>query len=124
MSEMKPIRPPVKMAVEKMQLLPLGWQGENRARPILIDVRAWEKAWPGCSVELLLCRPVEADTYPARAQVENGELVFWPESGDTQLPGRGKQKSELFRRCRVQKLHRCKRHGCDGNVQHRLERMH
>lgn len=89
MSEMKPIRPPVKMAVEKMQLLPLGWQGENKARPILIDVRAWEKAWPGCSIELLLCRPGEEDTYPARAQVENGELVFWPESGDTQLAGRG-----------------------------------
>lgn len=89
MREMKPIRPPVKMAVEKMQLLPLGWQGENRARPILIDVRVWEKAWPGCSIELMLCRPGEADTYPARAQVENGELIFWPESGDTQLPGRG-----------------------------------
>lgn len=52
-------------------------------------MRAWEKAWPGCSIDLLLCRPGEADTYPARAQVENGELVFWPESGDTQLPGRG-----------------------------------
>lgn len=75
--------------IGRLTRLSLGYEGENKARPMEINVAEWLSDWPGASVGLLLQRPGEDSFYPAAVKVENGVLYYTPTRADVEIPGEG-----------------------------------
>lgn len=83
------LRPPIQMAAEAMRTMQIGFQGEQNAQQIRINVQKWLEKWPDASIHLMLTLPGEKTSYPANTRIENGELIFLPGYGDTQKAGHG-----------------------------------
>lgn len=83
------LRPPIQMAAEAMRTMQIGFQGEQNAQQIRINVEKWLEKWPDASIHLMLTLPGEKTSYPANTRIENGELIFLPGYGDTQKAGHG-----------------------------------
>lgn len=83
------LRPPIQMAAEAMRTMQIGFQGEQNAQQIRINVEKWLEKWPDASIHLMLTLPGEKTSYPASTRIENGELIFLPGYGDTQKAGHG-----------------------------------
>ena len=75
--------------IGKLSRLTLGYQGENNARPINVDVSDWLKEFPGAAVGLMLMRPGEDEFYPAAVKVKDGVMSFIPTRGDLVYAGEG-----------------------------------
>lgn len=75
--------------IGKLVRLDLGYQGENKARTIEIDMSAWLEEFPGAAVGLMVRRPDEDTFYPAALE-HNGDIVRWTiTSGDVLIAGEG-----------------------------------
>ena len=73
-------------------LLNLGRQGEHLARRVrFTEPAAWAAAYGAGTAQLLVCRPGEAEPYPAALEEEPDGAWTWTVTGtDTALPGRGR----------------------------------
>ena len=75
--------------IGKLVRLDLGYQGENKARTIEIDMSAWLEEFPGAAVGLMVRRPGEDTFYPADLKPD-GDIVRWTiTSGDVEIAGEG-----------------------------------
>lgn len=82
--------------IGRLTRLDLGYEGENRARVIEIDVSEWLDKWPGAHIGILVQRPGEEEYYPAAA-VPDGDLVRWTVTRtDTEIPGQGLVQVKLL----------------------------
>ncbi len=75
--------------IGKLVRLDLGYQGENRARVIAIDMTAWLEEFPGAAVGLMLRRPDEDVFYPAALEMEDGIIEFEVTRADVAIAGEG-----------------------------------
>ena len=82
--------------IGRLTRLDLGYEGENRARVIEIDVSEWLNKWPGAHIGILVQRPGEEEYYPAAA-APDGDLVRWTVTrADTEIPGQGLAQIKLL----------------------------
>lgn len=70
-------------------IIQIGYQGENDAREIEIDIRPLVRAWPELTPVLLVKRPGENELYPVTSRTENGMMIWTPTAADTEKNGRG-----------------------------------
>ena len=75
--------------IGKLVRLDLGYQGENKARVIAIDMQAWLDEFPGAAVGLMLRRPDEDVFYPAALEMEDGIIEFEVTRADVAIAGEG-----------------------------------
>lgn len=69
--------------------LNLGYQGENNAYRVPIDVRSELAKWPGATVELMVIRPGEDEANPVVTELDGGTLYWIVKAYDVEKPGRG-----------------------------------
>ena len=69
-------------------LIFLGYDGENKATQIRIDIEKYQSQYIGAEYQLLVKTPL-GSVYPAATTVENTEIVWTVEKGDTAAPGAG-----------------------------------
>lgn len=75
--------------IGNLPMLDLGYQGENKARTIEIDMTAWLEEFPGAKVGMMVRRPGEATLYPADLK-HDGNIIRWGiKSGDVAIAGEG-----------------------------------
>jgi hypothetical protein len=70
-------------------MLDLGYQGENKARTIEIDMTAWLEEFPGAKVGMMVRRPGEATLYPADIKHDRNIIRWGIKSGDVAIAGEG-----------------------------------
>ena len=75
--------------IGRLTRLALGYEGENNARPIEINMVDWLADWPGAAVGLLLMRPGEETFYPATTKTTDGVMRYVPTRADLEIPGEG-----------------------------------
>lgn len=75
--------------ISKLVRLDLGYQGENKARVIAIDMKAWLEEFPGAAVGLMLRRPDEDVFYPAALEMDDGIIEFEVTRADVAIAGEG-----------------------------------
>lgn len=75
--------------IGKLVRLDLGYQGENKARVIAIDMKAWLDEFPGAAVGLMLRRPDEDVFYPAALEMDDGIIEFEVTRADVAIAGEG-----------------------------------
>lgn len=75
--------------IGKLVRLDLGYQGENKARVIAIDMKAWLEEFPGAAVGLMLRRPDEDVFYPAALEMDDGIIEFEVTRADVAIAGEG-----------------------------------
>ena len=69
-------------------LIFLGYDGENKATQIRIDIKKYQSQYIGAEYQLLVKTPL-GSVYPAATTVENTDIVWTVEKGDTAAPGAG-----------------------------------
>lgn len=69
-------------------LIFLGYDGENKATQIRIDIKNYQSQYIGAEYQLLVKTPL-GSVYPAETTVEDTEIVWTVEKGDTATPGAG-----------------------------------
>lgn len=69
-------------------LIFLGYEGENKATQIRIDIKKYQSQYIGAGYQLLVKTPL-GSVYPAATTVENTDIVWTVEKGDTAAPGAG-----------------------------------
>lgn len=69
-------------------LIFLGYDGENKATQIRIDIKKYQSQYIGAEYQLLVKTPL-GSVYPAAITVENTDIVWTVEKGDTAAPGAG-----------------------------------
>ena len=75
--------------IGKLTRLDLGYQGENKARVIAIDMKAWLEEYPGAMVGMMIRRPEEDVFYPAALEMEDGIIEFEVTRSDVAIAGEG-----------------------------------
>ena len=75
--------------IGKLNRLDLGYQGENKARVIAIDMKAWLEEFPGAKVGMMIRRPEEDVFYPAALEMEDGIIEFEVTRSDVAIAGEG-----------------------------------
>ena len=93
--------------IGKLGRIDLGYQGENKARTIEIDMTAWLEDFPGSAVGIMVKRPNEDTFYPAGI-VRDGNIISWNITrADVSIPGEGEAQviltnaEDVELRCRV-----------------------
>ena len=69
-------------------LIFLGYDGENKATQIRIDIEKYQSQYIGAEYQLLVKTPL-GSVYPAETTVEDTDIVWTVEKGDTATPGAG-----------------------------------
>lgn len=69
-------------------LIFLGYDGENKATQIRINIKKYQSQYIGAGYQLLVKTPL-GSVYPAATTVENTDIVWTVEKGDTAVPGAG-----------------------------------
>ena len=69
-------------------LIFLGYDGENKATQIRINIEKYQSQYIGAEYQLLVKTPL-GSVYPAATTVENTDIVWTVEKGDTAAPGAG-----------------------------------
>lgn len=77
-------------AIDNLLQLFIGLQGESNARMIDIDMSEWMRDWPDAKVDVLVQRPGEDKTYPAKTKLRGGHLLWTPKREDVLIAGMGK----------------------------------
>ena len=75
--------------IGKLVRLDLGYQGENKARVIAIDMKAWLDEFPGANVGMMLRRPDEDVFYLVALEMEDGIIEFEVTRSDVAIAGEG-----------------------------------
>lgn len=77
-------------AVDELNMVELGRQGEGNARRIEIDVSAWLATLPGACFEIVAVRPGENTVYLPEGVTLEGSMLCWtPTKNDTAREGYG-----------------------------------
>lgn len=75
--------------VDTLNMVDIGWTGENNATVISIDVKSWLGRWPDAQISLVVCRPKEDVFYPVVIEQKNHFAIWRVTLADVAIPGRG-----------------------------------
>ena len=81
--------------IGKLTKLPLGMQGENKARTIQINMKDWLEDWPGAAIVLTVKRPGDSNFYPADIDLEGNVLSWTLTRADVANAGEGEAQLVL-----------------------------
>lgn len=75
--------------VDTLNMVDIGWTGENNATVISIDVKSWLGRWPDAQISLVVCRPKEDVFYPVVVEQKNHFAIWRVTLADVSIPGMG-----------------------------------
>lgn len=75
--------------VDTLNMVDIGWTGENNATVISIDVKSWLGKWPDAQISLVVCRPKEDVFYPVIIEQKNHFAIWRVTLADVSIPGMG-----------------------------------
>lgn len=71
-------------------IIPVGIEGEHRARELRLLIADWLVTWPGATPQLLVQRRGDEAPYIANTRLEGAEIVWLLDRYDTAKPGKGR----------------------------------
>ena len=75
--------------VDTLNMVDIGWTGENNATVISIDVKSWLGRGPDAQISLVVCRPKEDVFYPVVIEQKNHFAIWRVTLADVSIPGMG-----------------------------------
>ena len=84
--------------INEVKQLYLGIQGENKARPLVIDVKPWLAGHPDANFSIWHTRNGESIPDPTGAVYDSteGTLTWTPTNVDTYIPGEGEAEIRMY----------------------------